>query len=398
VFQILKDTHFDFMGMRKIWVSISAVLLVLSLGILVTKGINRGIEFTGGTEVQVKYAGNPDLGAIRSDLAAAGISNYLVTTIGDPEEHEVYIRIGAASLDEVGEDLTPKVVEALRTDEVRQKRAQGMVDLNVADETTVRSLLERNPDLAREDAAALADAITDARRDAAIFRSVGDLARVPGMRPDVLSFLEEHSLTGPFSVRGQSYIGPAIGRELIQKALLAIVGSLVGMLIYIAIRFQVDMGIAAVAALLHDTLITLGLFSLFGKEMSLPVVAAFLTLIGYSVNDTVVIFDRVRENLKLRAGMDINAILNLSLNQTLSRTIITSLLTWLVVLALLFFGGEALNPFAFVLAIGIVIGSYSTIYIASPILVFWQKVVRKGNRSNAKAKGATKVRKSAKSA
>jgi preprotein translocase subunit SecF len=195
------------------------------------------------------------------------------------------------------------------------------------------------------------------------------------MTPEVLEYLEKQTMVGPFALRSQSYIGPAIGQELMEKALWAIVGSLAGMLVYIWIRFQFQWGLAAVVALTHDTLITLGLFSLFDMEMSLPVVAAFLTLIGYSVNDTVVVFDRIRENTRTRGStMDFTDLVNLSINRTLSRTIITSGLTWIVVLALFLFGGESLSSFAFVLVVGTVVGTYSSIFIASPILVIWRSL------------------------
>jgi len=160
--------------------------------------------------------------------------------------------------------------------------------------------------------------------------------------------------------------------ELIDKAIIAIIGSLIGMLVYIWFRFKLQWGFAAVAALAHDTLITLALFSIFNQEMSLPVVAAFLTLVGYSVNDTVVVFDRIRENLASYKGKDIADTVNLSINQTLGRTVITSGLTWVVVLSLFLFGGAALRSFSFVLTIGVVVGTYSSIFVASPIVVNWQ--------------------------
>jgi preprotein translocase subunit SecF len=198
------------------------------------------------------------------------------------------------------------------------------------------------------------------------------------MKPEALRFLEQRAFVGPFAVRSQAYIGPAIGGELLSKATWAIVGSVAGMLVYIWIRFQFQWGLAAILALVHDTIVTLGLFALFDKEMSLPVVAAFLTLVGYSTNDTVVIFDRIRENLRGRKTTeDLSAVINDSVNQTLSRTLITSGLTWLTVLALFLFGGEALNPFSFVLTVGIIVGSYSTIYIASPILVTWKWILER---------------------
>jgi preprotein translocase subunit SecF len=210
-------------------------------------------------------------------------------------------------------------------------------------------------------------------------------AKDEDLAPSVVKALQAAQGANAFTVRGQSYIGPTIGKELVKKALGAILGSMAGMLIYIWIRFEFQWGLAAVVALIHDTIITLGLFTLFGYEMSLPVVAAFLTLVGYSVNDTVVIFDRIRENLKSRGGTVSNLpdLINTSINQTLSRTVLTSLLTWIVCIFLFALGGPALRDFSFVLVVGIVVGTYSSIYIASPVLVLWQEWL--GNRAKKQA-------------
>jgi preprotein translocase subunit SecF len=308
VFQLFHNPKVDFMGKRRMWIGVSLSLVVISLIILGTKGLRRGIEFEGGAEVQLQYTTAPDVAAVREALGKAGFAGSVVTTIGKPDEHEVYVRVplvpGAKD-----QDLAPRVVAALKT-------AQGV---------------------------------------------------------DV------------FAVRSQSYIGPTIGKELVFKALWAVLGSMAGMLIYIWIRFEFQWGLAAVIALVHDTIITLGLFSLFGYEMSLPVVAAFLTLVGYSVNDTVVIFDRIRENLRAKGGTvaSLPELINTSVNQTLSRTILTSLLTWIVCVFLLALGGPALRDFSFVLVVGIIVGTYSSIYIASPVLVAWQDWL--GARSKKKA-------------
>ena len=302
MFEIFKDSKFDFMGMRRIWIGVSLTLMVLSIAIVATKGIKWGVEFEGGAEVQLRYASKPDVETIRGVLGRAGFAQATVTTIGKPEENEVYVRVplekGAKD-----DDVAASVVRALQSG----PGAQGM------------------------------------------------------------------------TVRSQSYIGPAVGAEIIQKAVWAILGSLAGMLVYIWIRFEFQWGLAAVVALVHDTVITLGLFSLFGYEMSLPVVAAFLTLIGYSVNDTVVIFDRIRENRNARGGGvgQLSELINDSVNQTLSRTVLTSLLTWIACVSIFILGGPALRDFSFVLVVGIIVGSYSTIYIASPILVMWQDWMRR---------------------
>lgn len=307
MFQLFKTPKIDFMGNRRLWVGVSLALVTIALVVLATKGIRRGIEFEGGAEVQLQYSAAPDVGAVRDALANSGFAGSIVTTIGKPEEHELYVRVPLVT-GAKDQDLAPRVVASLRS-------AQG---------------------------------------------------------------------EGAFTVRSQSYIGPTIGKELVRKAWGAVLGSLAGMLIYIWIRFEFQWGLAAVIALAHDTIITLGLFSLFGYEMSLPVVAAFLTLVGYSANDTVVIFDRIRENLRAKGGTvtSLPSLINTSLNQTLSRTILTALLTWVVCACLLVLGGPALRDFAFVLVVGIVVGTYSSIYIASPILVMWQEWV--GARTKSK--------------
>jgi preprotein translocase subunit SecF len=276
------------------------------------------------------------------------------------------------------QDLTRTLLAALH----REGPAAGKLDLNVADDRSLRTLLETSPDVTRDDAAFIAEKITEKRKETAVFRSVDDVAGIEKMSSAALEMLRQGAYVGPFALRSQSYVGPTIGRELLTKTMWAIVGSLAGMLVYIGFRFQFRWGVAAVVALVHDTIVTLGLFSLFGKEMSLSVVAAFLTLVGYSTNDTVVVFDRIRENIKMRGAADLTTLINQSINQTISRTILTSGLTWMVVLALFLFAGEPLNPFSFVLTVGIVVGTYSSIYIASPFLVIWQAFLdrRKGSK------------------
>jgi preprotein translocase subunit SecF len=167
-------------------------------------------------------------------------------------------------------------------------------------------------------------------------------------------------------------VGPQVGAALRRQATLAIVYALVGILIYITIRFEFRFAVAAILALVHDVLITLGAFALTNKELSLPVIAAFLAIVGYSLNDTIVVFDRIRENLKLYRREVYEAVINRSINETLSRTLLTSLTTLLVVLALFFLGGEVIHDFAFALLVGIIVGTYSSIFVASPLLIFWQ--------------------------
>ena len=367
MFQLLKTSKIDFMGLAKPAFTASAVACLVAVGILIFNGLNLGIEFAGGTELQLKFRDQPNLSEIRSTLAGADIPSAVVTTIGLPEQNEVYIKIASQEDRESSTDLTKRVSSALRAGTIQS----GREDLNVVDGDALENLLGLAPGVTPDQAADLAQGIVDWRTDSSIINGIDDLSAVPGMTPEVLSYLGERTYAGSVVLRSQSYIGPAIGHELMRSALGAIIGSLIGMLAYIWWRFQLRWGFAAVVALAHDTLITLGLFSLFGKELSLPVVAAFLTLVGYSVNDTVVVLDRVRENLRLRAARGLRATVNLSINQTLSRTVITSGLTFVVVFGLLLFGGSALNSFAFVLTIGVVVGTYSSVCVAAPLLVMW---------------------------
>ena len=366
MFQLLKDPNFDFMKRGRAMLAVGVAFMVAALAVIAVRGLNLGIEFTGGTELQIKYPDTPDVAGIRKTLSDAGLPAQ-VTTIGDASENEVYIRL-QTSEEESSEDLTSRVAKTLRGG-----AAVAGVDLNVADQATLETLLLKAPGVDATSAVDLAAAITAKRKADAIFSSYDDIAEIQGMTPEAMDTIQQNATIGPLSVRSQSYIFPAVGEELMAKARLAIFLSLVMMLLYIWMRFQLQWGLAAVLALTHDTVITLGLFSLLQFEMTLPVVAAFLTLVGYSVNDTVVVFDRIRENLANRSAPTLEATVNLSINQTLSRTIITSALTWVVVFGLFVWGGAALHAFAFVLTVGVIVGTYSSIYVASPFLVVWKQ-------------------------
>ncbi|HEY6929895.1 MAG TPA: protein translocase subunit SecF, partial [Thermoanaerobaculia bacterium] len=212
------------------------------------------------------------------------------------------------------------------------------------------------------------------RSDQGVFKSSVDANAVAGVSTAVKQWLQSNTVTGSFVLLSAENVGPQVGADLRKKALWAVATSMVGMLLYIAFRFKsLPFGVGAIIATLHDTLITVGLLALFGREFNLVVVAAILTLVGYSVNDTVVVYDRIRENQRTPKKEPLEAIINRSINQTLSRTVLTSGATMLVVLALFFLGGEVLNTFALTLIIGIIVGTYSSIYVASPIVVIWKQ-------------------------
>ena len=230
----------------------------------------------------------------------------------------------------------------------------------------------------------MADAVLEVRREEGLIESWAQLENAPGVSPAVVSVLREEADLGNYAVLGVENVGPQMGEELRRKGILAVVLSLVGMMIYIWIRFELRFGVGALMAVLHDVLVGLGLFALAGFEFNLTTIAAFLTLVGYSVNDTVVIFDRVRENMQKSPSTPMLDQMNRSLNETLSRTVLTSGTTLVAVGALLILGGDVLRGFAFVLTIGVVVGTYSSIYIASPFALVWEQVFGSESRRRGK--------------
>ena len=283
---IMKDSQFDFMSKRKIAMFFSAILLLVSISSLVVNQLNFGIDFTGGSLIEVAYPESADLPKIKSTLVENGYINATAQHFGSSKD--VLIRIAPRN-DISQKDISSQVLRALQAD----------------DESVV--------------------------------------------------------------LRRSEYVGPQIGEELTEKGGLAMLYALIGILVYVTLRFEVRFSVGSVAALVHDVLITLGFFSLFRFDFDLTVLAALLAVIGYSLNDTIVVYDRIRENFrKIRKGSSID-VMNISINQTLSRTLVTSLTTLLVLLALFFLGGEAIHGFALALMVGVVIGTYSSVYVASTV-------------------------------
>ncbi len=375
--RILQDTRIDFMASRTLALTISLLLVVASVGILSTRGIKKGVEFAGGAHVILRYVDPPQIETVRKLVIEAGLSGSSVTAFGDTGGAEIVIRVPLPESEKEGErdrDQAAKIVEALRPPEIADRIAQGFLDLNVADQVTLEKHLVAEAGLDEVTATAIAETLSTQRRENnGVFTTMEDVLALDGMTEEAKSYLQSHAFVGPFALRGQEFIEASISGEMRDKAVFAILGALIGMLIYIWIRFKFEWGLAAIVALVHDTVITLGAFSLAGMEANLPVVAAFMTLVGYSVNDTIVVFDRVRENLRDRGSSKLSEGINLSINQNLSRTLITSLTTLLAVAALFFLGGPVIHPFAFILIIGIFVGTYSSIFIASPILLIWQR-------------------------
>jgi preprotein translocase subunit SecF len=332
-----------------------------------------GIDFKGGAQMSLRFAQEPPVQQIRSALESKLPGEITVQQVsGKPE-----VMIGTEIKDEKELNANRQLID----DTLRGmfgNSSSGQIDLNNSSSTELADRL-RGPlqqagvALSEQDLQDLCTAINVYRADnGGILRSVDQLSGVKGVTPKVIEVLKANVTLGPFTILSTDVVGPKIGSELRRQAVLATLYALGGMLVYIAFRFEWIYGVAAVVAVFHDTLITIGLFSLFNKPISLTVVAALLTLVGYSMNDTIVVFDRIRENLKTVRRESLTNIINLSINQTLSRTVLTSGLTLLTALALWLFGGDVLNGFSFALVAGIIVGTYSSVFIASPILVFWQ--------------------------
>ncbi|MDX8396247.1 MAG: protein translocase subunit SecF [Mariprofundaceae bacterium] len=293
--QLIKpDTNFNFLGNRKMALAFSGLLILLSLGLLAGKGLNFGIDFTGGTLVEVQFKQAPVIADVRKALTPAGYEQAIIQEFGAPEE--ILIRV--------------QNKEGVDSSSISTAILDGLTTAFGADDVEMRRV---------------------------------------------------------------EFVGPQVGDELAQAGIMAVLIAMIAILLYVTMRFELRFAIGADAALLHDITLVVGVFVLTGKEFSLPVVAAILTVIGYSLNDTIVVFDRSRENLaenmKKKHPKDEIDICNSSVNQTLARTLMTSLTTLLVVLALFLFGGEVIHDFAFVLIIGILIGTYSSVFIASPVML-----------------------------
>lgn len=383
--QLLKDTNFDFLGNKWPFIIFSLVMVGIGLGSLALKGGPRyGIDFRGGALVYVKFAERPPVDKIRSVLGPRLGGTPEIQEVTGTNEVIIGTELqGERELEEARRIIIETLASTFGQSEAGKVDINNISALSFVEQLRV-SLQRAGSNLSEQQLKQVADAIIDYRNTpprSGIIRSIDQLANVPGVTPEVLTVVRQGFSTAPYAVRNVEIVGPKVGEELRRQAVYVVLAALAGMLIYIAFRFEWIYGLAAVIAVFHDTIVTVGLFSLLDKEITLTVVAALLTLVGYSMNDTIVIFDRVRENLKLNRREKFDTIVNSSINQTLSRTIMTSGLTLLSAVPLWLFGGPVLNGFAFALVVGIIIGTYSTMFIASPILIFWRNLVERRKRT-----------------
>jgi preprotein translocase subunit SecF len=381
--EFFKEPHIDWMGKAKYFYALSGILLLMGWASILHKGgPSYGIDFKGGTNVDVIFAQPPNIDDIRKALSAQGLGNSEIQGISSSglaaNSREVLIFVEQKGGDEAGDASKAQVLNALNS--MYGVKDSSKPDFNAATPGSLAALLNERDPLGLSTNAG--DRYTQLARRILAYRdnnkggvltNFDELSHVEGVTPAVLSTLKSNSALGNFAIRNVEIVGPKVGSELRRQAVLVTLYALAGMLVYIAFRFEWVYGAAAVLAVFHDVLITLGFFSLLHFEISLTVIAALLTLVGYSMNDTIVIFDRIRENTRLLRRESFADVVNKSINQTLSRTILTSGLTFLTVLVLFLMGGQVLRAFSFALVVGIVVGTYSSFGIAAPLVVAWNR-------------------------
>ncbi|MEO8502918.1 MAG: protein translocase subunit SecF [Acidobacteriota bacterium] len=383
---ILRGTNIDFMKYRKFWVWVSiAMVLVGLVAIFAPIKLNMGIDFKGGTQLTLKFQDRPAIDELRTLAESAGARDVQIQSFGRAEENEVMVRTSVAEGTEEG--TAPKVLNALNG---KFNAGLAGVDLNqIGTDALITQLQQMDPlalgagsPTAAQEYDKVSKQILAARKDHHMLTSFD---QITGVDARVIAKLKEQTHLGRFAVLSVENVGPQVGSELRKKGLLAVFWSLAGMLVYIWFRFELEYGVGATMATIHDILVTIGLFAIFGFEWNLTTIAAFLTLIGYSVNDTVVTFDRLRENLRKSRGEPLIDSMNKSINQTLSRTILTGGTVILAAGAMLFLGGDVLRGIAFVLFVGVIVGTYSSIYVASPFALAW--ATRFGQKGKMKSGG-----------
>lgn len=377
--QIFKKPDFNFMKYKLFAFGLSGIIIIGGIiNITKGKGLNYGIDFAGGSLVRVMLKNEIPIDEVRKLLSEVGLEKSRIQEIG-ASKREYLIRslqtLGKNQEEEIEahEIIGNKVIEALRLKEDKIALEKGLKDLNTIDERELTLILEA---AFPGEASAIAQNILSFRISEGIIQDYAQVQQETGKGQEIIITLEGKTFLGSLAVLSKETVGPQVGHDLRRKATQAVIWALIGMLIYIGVRFKLAYGVAAILTLAHDVLITLGIFSLTNREINLPVIAAMLTIVGYSLNDTIVIFVRVRDNLRILRKHDFERILDTSINQTLSRTVITSGTTFLTVLALFLFGGEVINDFAFTMIIGVVTGTYSSIYQSCPLLYYWNNIFK----------------------
>jgi preprotein translocase subunit SecF len=379
--EIFKKTpNIQFMKYKTIALIITLVIVLAGvINVAFGRGLMLGVDFGAGTLIRVAYVRATSVSDIRQKLSDVGLGSSVIqeTEKAKRPGREFQIRSGESGNVQAGktqdieshEKLADRVIAALRGEDGKAEQARGLRDLNTIEESSLATLLETS---FSGKGAELAQSIVAYRKKNAIITDLAEL-RAAGIGSDVIDVLKDKTYLSKIAVIGRETVSPQAGKDLRRKAVQATIWSLIGMLIYIALRFKLANGVSAIFTLTQDVLITSSIYSFSGREANLPIIAALLTIVGFSINDTIVIFDRIRENQKTLRKLPLEQIMNVSLNQMLGRTLITSGTVFLTVLALFLFGGDVINDFAFTMLIGTIEGVYSTVYLSCPVVLYWQK-------------------------
>ncbi len=400
--EIFKNANYDFLGKKKIFIGLSWLLILAGLvsvfyraldGKDHTSPFNLGVDFAGGTLATVKFKSAPNPSVLRQALEKQGIEGPKIIIqpvtdeIGQAPKNEILVRLPNLVQVERQQGQSETAAKALSDADIGKQKilaalatfndasTQGKVDINTIGSDNLKSELIGKANLDPQSAEEAARAIIDYREitRSGLIADLSEVKNINGVPPQIGESLDKEFFAGFAAVKSAEAVSPQVGADLRNSAIVVTLVSCIAMLVFVAFRFKSwGFGIGAVIAVVHDVLVTLGIFSIMQWEINLTVVAALLTLVGYSMNDTIVIFDRVREMMKTKRREGLEKLANDALNQTLSRTIITSGLTFLTVCAMLVFGGEVLRSFSWCLFIGILIGTYSSMYIASPFMLWWE--------------------------
>jgi preprotein translocase subunit SecF len=371
--QIFVNTNYDFVKYRFYAVVFSLIWVLVGLGLFMKNGINWGIDFSGGANVVLKFKDEVPLNRLRADLTDATIQSY-----GKPEDRAVLIRLPKQHTET---DLAGQTVAKLNKD-LNPQASAGKLDLNFQGHDRLSELLMNvdpenkgtRPD-ARAYYGSVAQNVVNKRSELGIFTNMQQVLSAPGVTTGIARVLNDRTFLGSFNVLNQETVGPQVGRELQMKAILAVILSTLAMGAYLWLRFDFMFGVAAVVCIIHDVCVSLAFLAMINGEFSLNIVAALLLIVGYSINDTVVTYDRVRENRrKLKTRATLEEQLNLAMNQTLSRTILTSGSVVIVLIALIAFGGKVIHEFAWILLIGVIAGTYSTVTIVPAVAIAWNNM------------------------
>ncbi|MDD9885217.1 MAG: protein translocase subunit SecF [Gammaproteobacteria bacterium] len=365
-----RATRIDFLGRRKLALTVSTLLLVAGLSSLLGRGLNFGIDFSGGTLVEVGYEESVEIESVRGALREGGFSDAVVQHFGTARDVLVRLPAGSAAA------ATSTGGDASRGDAAGSAARLSERLINVLRAPFGEQLSgEESPGGLQQCVSVRGDALIDDSTvaDATVADAAADSTGESTVTDDSTVAPETAPATTVADCRVQmrrvEFVGPQVGDELANQGGLAMLYALIGVLVYVTFRFEWRFAVGSVIALAHDVLVTVGIFSLFQFEFSLPVLAAVLAVIGYSLNDTIVVYDRIRENFRKMRKHGAVDIINISINQTLPRTVLTSLTTLFVVLTLLIFGGEVIRGFAIALFIGVVVGTYSSVFVASPVVL-----------------------------